>query len=400
MKDNDPRKAVLIMTESDFKKADVNLHYVCELFTRGFNPVQIAEQVRERTGSSVGREGIYRLLREAATKGLLVYRPLEFDKLGNRIREKFQKLQGATVTIESIDHVATTTADQLLDMMISKLEILEQQPDKKSEIHIGFSGGTTMHEVTEKLYERIFYPGERWATLLKNTEAKNRNVKVKSQITLNFQSLIATFNPEKMELCPNGALMVFKRKELKRRFPSLKINVFGLNIEPIRIRKIENEEAYIQDRGNFTGFADACKKAKNLDFIVTSAGVLNHKHSMFIRYFNKFAKKTIPWLEGQKCIGHMLVFPITGKGPIPSEQLKHVDEYGYPNTTVKLEELPLKIIEKTKVLLALPKCNECNEEETIDRLEKESLLLKRIIESGLITHLFIGPSLASKLLED
>lgn len=313
------------------QKAAAVCRYLCE----GKSPSQIADLMREVYKVEMTREEPYRLVSYAARKNWLRFFAPSDDKLRKKIKTKYKFLQDAQVVdSRNVKDVAERTAETILELIIKF-----SRDWSRTDVHIGFGGGYSMHLVAKSLAD-LFLDQD-----------------IKALPILHLHALMSGFDTEHPGTDPNTFFSYFDTQEFRDKKLSEKIQFVLLHVPPII------EPGLKKKLLKLPGVANAYKSSRELDIIVTSAGSINDNDSMLNRYhecFHTYSPEMKKRLEDDDCIGDMLWLPISRSGPIDNSE--------HPlqaMALVDLHDLPRFIGERgTRVVLAIGPCSLCGRPKT------------------------------------
>lgn len=329
---------------------------VCKYLCEGKTPSEIVDLVKARYGIEMTREAPYKFIRHAALKKWLRFVAPGEDTLTQRIRAEFGWLQHAEVVHTSVlDDVAYRTAALVIELLRS----YARGPHPKEEVHIGFAGGHSMSMVAARLGELLSQP----------TDGLPKDIV--------FHSLVAGFDLATPVLSPNAFFTYFASV-------ALVVHARFVALHAPAIVRPDQMDAFLA----LPGIRDSRESAKDLDIILTSAGVMADEHSMLYRYYWTASRETITRLRRDGCVGDMLWLPLARSGPID------LAKYEYrAMSLLELGMLPAYIRRGTQVLLTLGPCGICDEPKT--------KILETILDldEHLITHLVVDSRSARGLFE-
>ena len=340
-----PDEHLVDAEDSDFNYLE-RLALVCQLFCNGSKPTDIKAKLAGTYKIRLSREAPYRYLAEAASKGLLQYVAPPASVLADKLRGRYDWLEGVAVVHTGVyDDVAYAAAEMLVALLKSRC----REPYNKQELHIGWAGGHVMRTVAQ-----------RFAGLLRQpTESPLPEMVVS-------HALVAGFDTDEPTTAPNAFFTYFDND------PSIPVTTksVGLHAPPI----VESE--YYPRLMELDPIQEAFSHVSKLDIIVTSVGSWNKDcpHSMLLEYMQR-SPDSLATLEDEGYLGDMLWRPLGPKGPIVTEtEIRAM-------TLIELSDLPVFIDQGKAVLLVVGPCRECRRSRT--------KILQTILrqEKRLVTHL-------------
>ena len=310
--------------------------YFCD---EGLTAAQIQRRLKEEHSVEITREKPYYYLRKAASLGWIRFVPPQEHTLERRVRKAYPWLHDAIVVPSArTEDVAYRGASMLL-------ELLQQHHDNK-EVHIGFSGGTSLRMLARRFAELLREPAQH----------------LPSRIV--FHALVAGFDVSDPTTDPNAFFTYFVGD------PGIPIETSFVALHSPAMVEAEFESK-LRD---LPAIREAYQRAPEIDVVVTSTSCWTDEHSM-LRHYMHLAGESVTELEKAGCLGDILWQPIGANGPFElNSRIRAM-------TILKLCELSKLIADKKHVLLVAGACHRCNRPKT--------QVVKAILDQQdhLITHL-------------
>ena len=324
---------------------------VLKHFCQGRTMAEICDLVGADFKIDLKRERPYKIISNAAAKGLLHYRaPPEAD-----LRDKLQSAYGLDIEVVHTavtEDVAAKGAEVLLRMV-------RNVPWPDDEVHIGISGGRAMRDLVREFATLLHQPMDGLPE------------------SLVIHSMVAGFDPFDCSTDPNVYVSYFDNQQplqVKPRF-------VALHAPPLVKSKV------LESLKNLAGIKEAYDLRGELDIIVTSASEWPHEHSALYRYMGR-SEKSLKKLQDAGCVGDMLWRPIGVDGPI------EVQTEIRAMTLMELSEFPAFIQQRKQVLLVLGPCTHC--------MEPKPGVLKTILnlKPQLVTQVVVDSRSARQIVQD
>jgi DNA-binding transcriptional regulator LsrR (DeoR family) len=310
--------------------------YFCD---EGLTAAQIQRKLEEQHSIEITREKPYYYLRKAASLGWIRFVPPQEHSLEGDLRNAYPWLHNAIVVPSArTEDVAYRGASMLL-------ELLQQHHDGR-EVHIGFSGGTSLRMLARRFAELLREPSQH----------------LPSEIV--FHALVAGFDVSDPTTDPNAFFTYFVDD------PGIPIKTNFVALHSPAMVKAEFES----DLRDLPAITEAYDRASEIEVIVTSTSCLTDEHSMLRHYMN-LEDESVTELEEAGCLGDILWQPIGADGPFD------LDSPIRAMTIIELCELGELIANKKHVLLVAGPCHHCKRSKT--------RVVKAILDQQdhLITHL-------------
>ena len=293
--------------------------YFCE---EGLTAAEIQRRLEEEHSIEITREKPYYYLRKAASLGWIRFVPPQEYALEKDLRKAYPWLHDAIVVPSArTEDVAYRGASMLL-------ELLQQHHDEK-EVHIGFSGGTSLRMLARRFAELLREPAQH----------------LPSEIV--FHALVAGFDVSDPTTDPNAFFTYFVDD------PGIPVETSFVALHSPAIVNA----AFESELRDLPAITEAYQRAPEIDVIVTSTSCWTDEHSM-LRHYMDLAGEPVSELEEAGCLGDILWQPIGADGPF---------ELGAPiraMTIMKLCELKKLIADKKHVLLVAGPCHRCKRSKT------------------------------------
>jgi len=251
--------------------------------------------------------------------------------------------------LHEVSVVPTAMSDDVACRGAEMLLALLQQHYAGREVHIGFSGGSTL---------RTF--ARRFAELL-----RDRVLHLPKRIV--FHALVAGFDVYDPTTDPN-AFLTFFAEELAM---EVEISFVGLHLPAVGGAELDGQLRPLR------GVREAYDLAKDIDIIVTATSSWKDEHCVLRSYMCE-SSESIQQLEEEGCLGDMLWQPIGPQGPF------ELDTHLRAMTIMKLSRVAELVEEKKiRVLLVAGPCTACH--------RPKAEVLKAILdhERRLVTHLAV-----------
>jgi DNA-binding transcriptional regulator LsrR (DeoR family) len=252
------------------------------------------------------------------------------------------------VTTLLANDVAEHTAKLVLELICQ----LQRPPTSKKVVHLGFAGGYSMQRVVRAL-----------ANLLK----EQRHDLPKKLV---FHALVGGFDVNIPGTAPNAFLALFDDPMIQ----SVVETEFVLLHAPPIVHPNQRGELL-----ELPSIREAYESVRaGLDIILTSAGSIKDKDSVWRRAHAKNREQMDEMIKQDGCVGDMLWLPLSRNKPL--------DNSKYPYramTLLELTELPELISRGTKVVLSIGPCGRC------DRLKTDVLTHILNLPTALLTHMVV-----------
>lgn len=301
---------------------------VCKLHCEGHSGKEITEAIRERwpaLASLMTREDPHKIIRAAASDGLLFYQPPFANDMVNILAGEYQwNADRMSVVLSPVlEHVARETAKRLVDMIFGF-----ESFGRQDTVHIGFAGGRLLRCVAQELAKLLRKP----------VDGQPKKIV--------FHAMVAAFSDDDFEADPNNFITYFIQEPLAVDIGFVPMAAPG--IVESRLRPNLRE---------FREIKEVFHAASKLDIIVSSAGDWMDEHSTAQAYLKEVEESDVDQLNAIPAIGDLLWQPISEQGPI---DMDNGDFTFRPNTLLDLDDLPAAIGDrKVRVLLALGPCGKC-----------------------------------------
>jgi len=310
--------------------------YFCE---QGLTAVEIQKKLRENHAVVITREKPYEYLRRAASKGWIHFVPPPEHSLLRHVKRAYPWLHDATVVPTArTEDVAYCGATMLL-------QLLQQHP-LDGEVHIGFSGGTSLRMLARRFAELLREPARH----------------LPSRIV--FHALVAGFDVHDPATDPNAFFTYFVGD------PAIPVETSFVALHSPAMVEAADEQKL---RG-LPAIKEAYDRAPEIDIVVTSTSCWTDPHSM-LRHCMHLAGESVDELEQAGCLGDILWQPIGADGPFElNSRIRAM-------TIMKLNGLSELIAANKHVLLVAGPCHQCHRPKTN--------VVKAILDqqNHLITHL-------------
>jgi DNA-binding transcriptional regulator LsrR (DeoR family) len=339
------------------------LSLVCHYFCQGRSPSEIARVMWERHRIRISREMPYKFLSQAATRNWLRFVAPREDVLSDRLRRHFPWLRADVLHAASVESVADRAAEVIVDMLCERHRRLG-----KDTLAVGWSGGHSMGLVAKKLAVLLSEPRE---GLPKKVV---------------FHSVAVGFDVGSVLTDPGGFLAWIVDN------PTVRVETAFVGLRAPAIVKIRQRREMLL----LPGIREAAERVKELDIVVTGAGVLDDPHSMLHRYYANYSPETAQFLRDNDCEGDILWLPLRETEPIRLDKVKaHDQDRLYcAMTLLDPDGLHDLIGGGTDVLLVLGPCTYC--------FRDKSRVLRAILRQSrrLITRLVADSRSVRHLLEE
>lgn len=296
---------------------------VCKYFCRGFLPKEIREQVEKAMRIKLTREDCYRLLSFAASRGWIRFHASLDHDLMETMGERYSFLSTATVVRTGVsDDVSFHLATDLM----KEVRTLVRSENRKSELHLGFAGGSALRKAARHFAEMLREPHE---------DLPRRIV---------FHAMVAGFNFRETPADPNSFFGYFAGE------PALQVETsfVGLHapgLAPTNKIPMLRSLDYIRE---------AYERAREIDIVVTSAGGhWQQGHSLLYEMYKRGSPQSLAQLTKLKCLGDMMWRPFGPEGPL------EVATEVRAMTLLELSELPGMVRNRKRVFLLLGPCGSC-----------------------------------------
>jgi DNA-binding transcriptional regulator LsrR (DeoR family) len=329
------------LDEEDLDEEE-KLATVCGYFCdEGLTATQILKRMRdEHSAKKMTREDPYRYLRRAAARGWIRFVPPQELSLQRQIREM------AYPWLHDVSVVQTGRAEDVAYRGAKMLLELLQQHYSGREVHIGFSGGSSLRMLAQ-----------RFAELLRETVQH-----LPGKIV--FHALVAGFDVNDPTTDPNAFFTYFVSD------PAMPFETSFVALHsPAMV-----EARFEPKLRELPAIKEAYDRASEIDIIVTSTSCWTDEHSM-LRHYMDVAGESVAKLENEGCLGDILWQPFGSAGPFElNTRIRAM-------TIMNLSELSKLVAAGKHVLLVAGPCASCH--------RPKAEVVKAILdqEHRLITHL-------------
>jgi DNA-binding transcriptional regulator LsrR (DeoR family) len=296
------------------------------------------------------REDPYRYLRKAVGRGWIRFDPPQEYSLQQRIREDAYPWLHDVSVVQSgrSEDVAYRAAKMLLELL--------QQHYAKGEVHIGFSGGSSLRTLARRFAELLHKPVKHLPSAIV------------------FHALVAGFDVNDPTTDPNAFFTYFVGGPA---------TPCGMSFVALHAPAMVEKESEAKLRG-LPGIKEAFERAPQIDIIVTSTSCWQDEHST-LRRCMALADESVEELENGGCLGDILWQPFGADGPF------ELDSHIRAMTLIRVSELSEFVRNGKHVLLVAGPCAYCH--------EPKADVVKAILdqEQRLITHLVTDSRCAEAL---
>ncbi len=319
---------------------------VCTHHCRGKTVREILAIVRKRFPNiEIMREDPGWIIRRAALKEMLIFRPPYHDDYRQRLLDKFPTLARAEVVSSSeVQNIAERAATVLVRMVRAAAR------DKKV-VNVGVAGGHTIRAFMRALATELTL----WVSGMPEV--------------IHFRALAAGFNPSDPSTNPNAFVGFFDNRLIP-----VQLQFTGLSAPSIVGPDTFEALKQIDD------IKEAFESVNDIDIFVTS-GSSWHKCDVLSTRMPEADRKL---LEEQEIIGDLLWRPISKRGPIEIELSQRAF------TLVELRQLKEFAKQGKQVLLTLAPCGICR--------ELKGRLLSCALEQEIVTHVVVDTRSAGQAL--
>jgi len=340
------------LSDKEDLSEEEKLATVCSLFCEeGLTATQIQKRMNEEHSTEMTREEPYRYLRTAAGRGWIRFDPPQEHSLQRQIRE------GAYPWLHDVSVVQTGRSEDVAYRGAKMLLELLQQHYSGGEVHIGFSGGSSLRTLARRFAELLHKPAQH----------------LPGKIV--FHALVAGFDVNDPTTDPNAFFTYFVGD------PAMPVETSFVALHSPALVEAESEAQLRK----LPGIKEAYESASEIDIIVTSTSCWRDEHSMLRHYMN-VAGASVEELEKEGCLGDVLWQPFGSAGPF--ELNSHIRAM----TIMRLSELSELVANGKHVLLVAGPCASCH--------RPKAEIVKTILdqEHRLITHLVTDSRCARALL--
>ncbi len=321
---------------------------VCYRHVNGEINKNIVKEVKKKFPRvEMTREDPTWIVRRAALKGMLVFRPPRNDDYRVQILERFPTLHRVEVVSSAEVGLVAEESARMLVQMLCKVG------QTKNTAHVGVAGGHTVRALMRALADEL---QELVGGLPK---------------CIHFHALAVGFDPDDPSTNPNAFVTFFDNKLIPAN-----ICHTGLNAPAVVTPKM------FEELRSHTDIEQAFRAAKHIDIFVT-AGSTWHRCGVLRRRM-EIEKSDREKLEAAGVVGDLLWRPISRSGPIEVETIRRAF------TLVELPELRTYVKKGKLVLATLAPCGVCGQ------LKGE--LADCILEQNIVTHLVIDTRSGGQLL--
>jgi DNA-binding transcriptional regulator LsrR (DeoR family) len=313
---------------------------VCGLFCdEGLNATEIQKRMWDEHSVEMTREKPYSYFQKAARQGWISLKLPQSDTLQRQIRDAHPWLHDVSVvqTGRSED-VSYRGAKMLLELL--------QQHYADREVHIGFSGGSSLRMLARRFAELLREP------------ARHLPRKIV------FHALVAGFDVNDPTTDPNAFFTHFVGD------PAMPFETSFVALHSPAMVEDEFEEKLRK----LPAIKESFERASEIHIIVTSTSCWKDEHSM-LRHYMHVAGESVQELEKEGCLGDLLWQPLGSAGPF---ELKTTIR---AMTIMRLSKLSDLVRDGKRVLLVAGPCATCH--------RPKAEVVKAILdqEERLITHL-------------
>jgi DNA-binding transcriptional regulator LsrR (DeoR family) len=293
--------------------------YFCD---EGLTAVQIQKRLQQDHSEPITREKPYEYLRKAISRGWIRFVPPQEHSLEQHVRSAYPFLQDAVVVKTArAEDVAYRGAKALLELL--------QQHYVDEEVHIGFSGGTSLRMLARRFAELLREPVPH----------------LPSKIV--FHALVAGFDVSDPATDPNAFFIYFLNDPVMP-FETSFVALHTPAMVPARF------EEGLRD---LPAIKEAYDRASEIDIFVTSTSCWTDEHSM-LRHYMAVAGESVDELEQAGCIGDILWQPIGADGPFElNSRIRAM-------TIMRLDQLSNRVAQRKHVLLVAGPCHKCHAPKT------------------------------------
>jgi DNA-binding transcriptional regulator LsrR (DeoR family) len=340
------------LSDAEDLSEEEKLATVCSLFCeKGLTATQIQERMNEEHSAEMTREEPYRHLRKAASRGWIRFDPPQEHSLQRRIRED------AYPWLHDVSVVQTGRSEDVAYRGAKMLLELLQQHYSDGEVHIGFSGGSSLRMLARRFAELLHKP------------AQHLPCKIV------FHALVAGFDVNDPTTDPNAFFTYFVGD------PAMPFETSFVALHSPAMVEEEFEKKLL----DLPAIKEAYDRARQIDIIVTSTSCWRDEHSM-LRHYMDVAGESVEELEQEGCLGDILWQPFGSAGPC--ELNSHIRAM----TLMRLSELSKLVAAGKHVLLVAGPCASCH--------RPKAEVVKAILDQQhrLVTHLVTDSRCARALL--
>ena len=300
-----------------------------QLFCDGNKPEQILAAIQREfpeLSRKANRETPMRWVQKAIDNGWIKFHPPWESKMEAALAESFEwKRQGIRVVeSRSFAHVSMAGATHLMELVQGLKNYA-----RREKVRIGIAGGRQVHQLCRS-----------FAGMLEETPGEE----LPEQIVIH--AMVAAFGDRDYRADPNSFMGYFDPNKIA---PEIRfVRIAGPGIVETNLRKGLRKYREIDQ---------AYKAAEKLDIIVSGGGDWQDDHSTSAHYLRAAHADDVTALKQERAVGDLLWQPISENGPIDLD-VKGKFKFR-PNTLVDLKELPYRISNGARVLLALGPCGEC-----------------------------------------
>jgi len=316
----------------------------------GLTATQIRERMKKEHSVEMTRERPYRYLQRAAAKHWLQFVPPQEHSLQHRIKEVDHPWlhDVSVVRTGRCEDVAYRGAKMLLELL--------QQHHSGGEVHIGFSGGSSLRTLAQRFAELLREP--------------TRHLPAK----IVFHALVAGFDVNDPTTDPNAFFTYFVGDPAM----SFETSFVALHSPAMVESKLE------PTLRELPAIKEAYDRSSQIDIIVTSTSCWKDEHSM-LRHYMHVAGEPVEKLENEGCVGDILWQPFGTAGPFELKTRVRA------MTIMKLSKLSELVAAGKHVLLVAGPCAKCH--------RPKAEVVKAILdhEQRLITHLVTDSRCAREL---
>jgi DNA-binding transcriptional regulator LsrR (DeoR family) len=334
---------------------------ICNLFCNGRSTSTISAMLaKENPPIDLSTKQVWEIIQRVAkgdsSSGKLQYVPSVAHALVGRLHEGRKWLENRVEVVHTADveSIAYRAAGRLLDIM---------RDSAGPDFHVGFAGGGLLEHTARIL-----------AAKLRSVEIDPMRLPKR----LYFHAVIGRFGDDPAT-DPNSFAAHFTREPLQ-----MEVRFEGLMC-PGMVSAAD--EKILR---TMAGIKESYDKIDRLDVIVTSAGghwAQGHSR-LHGAYLEKNDQAALNWLTDHGCIGDLMWGPISKSGAVP------LAEHTRAMTLITLDQLPMLIEQRKKVMLILGPCVTCGKPkpEILDAVLNWS--------PPLITHLVVDSRTVYQFLRD
>lgn len=340
---------------------------VCNWYFEGLEPKEIRSRAKERFQIELSGHEPGRIIQRAAENNRIHYQPERHDSLSQKVRERFSYQKGFSLkAAEVVSSLVTGDICQRAADMIMRL-LREYARNDTKEVHIGFSGGRTIHQLIRKLSRELRGPVEEREGL-------------RLPETIVWHSLVGGFEVNSVESSPNSMFGYLDHPDIPKNFR----NFVLLHAPPV----IKPGDRSITLE--LPGIKEAYQAANKLHLIVTSAASIDDEHSMLYQFYRRYCPGVEKQLRDAGCPGDMLWMPV----PAPDKDWPDLSTFPYCALTLKqVSEFPSFIAQGNKHVLLV--VGPCVAKEECPALKHE--ILAAILHRRLATHVVVDSRTARAL---